>query len=72
MFFIGKYGPRILITFGQFCGFPGRGRVNGSTKTKLQVLCMLSNEEILLVYESQALISFSPKGEKFKDLKIKI
>lgn len=70
-FVIGKYIPRIFITFGQFSGFPGRGRVNGYTKNKFQVLCMLSNGEILLLYENQALVSFSPNVGKFKDHKIK-
>ncbi|XP_041003060.1 F-box protein At3g07870-like isoform X1 [Juglans microcarpa x Juglans regia] len=34
----------------------------------VRVLCLLKNGEILLEYESRALVSYDPKGGEFKDL----
>ncbi|KAK1385917.1 F-box domain-containing protein [Heracleum sosnowskyi] len=68
---IGKYVPRIFITFGMFNSYPGRGSIDGYRKHKFQVICILSNGEILLLYENQALVSYNAETGKFKDLKIK-
>ncbi|KAL8116560.1 hypothetical protein AgCh_022907 [Apium graveolens] len=70
-FVIGKYIPKIFLTFGQFNSYPGRGRIDGYRKHKFQVICILSNGEILLLYENQALVSYTVETGKFTDLKIK-
>ncbi|XP_074328293.1 F-box protein At3g07870-like [Apium graveolens] len=70
-FVIGKYIPKIFLTFGRFCSYPGRGRIDGYRKHKFQVICILSNAEVLLLYENQALVSYNVETGKFKDLIIK-
>ena len=70
-FVIRKYVPKIFLTFGLFNSYPGRGRIDGYTKHKFQVICILSTGEILLLYENQALVSYNAEIGKFKDLKIK-
>lgn len=65
-----KYVLKIFFTFGQFDSYSSRGRIDGYTKHKFQVICILSNGDLLLLYENQALVSYNSEIGEFKDLKI--
>lgn len=64
-FNIGAYIPKVLKqnidrTF-RILKNPSNGRV-------VRVVCALTNGQILLEYKNRVLVSYEPKGGKFKDL----